>query len=89
MQGVSVAVVALASLTPTISTLGVGTPPLGDKRASLSLRTRGVQPATTALSEGAPPPPEEPDSLCRENFAHVTKSMIWTGLGATCKGSAL
>ena len=64
MQGVSVAVVALAGQTAMISTLGVGTPPSGTNRAFLSLRTRGARSATTALSEGATPTPEEPDSLC-------------------------
>ena len=64
MQGVSVEVVALASQTSMISTSGAGTPPLGTNRASLSLRTRGAQSATTALSEGATPTTEKLDSLC-------------------------
>ena len=43
-----------------IFTSGVGMPPLGDKRAFLSLRTRGARSATTALSEGATPTPKDP-----------------------------
>ena len=60
MQGVSIAIVALVSQTSMIPTSGVGTPPLGTNRASLSLRTHGARSATTALSEGATPTPEDP-----------------------------